>query len=1053
MNYFSFYNKAKELLIDSLASLWFKGQAQEQEYIKRILTKDEPLFAEPVFQSIFPWEESADSFEEHSSKLRLLTPSFVNALSSEGIDKDLRFPLDRHPYKHQTESWRTMLSSRPQTIVVTTGTGSGKTECFMIPVLQDLAKTNEKNCVQAIFLYPLNALMKSQQKRIHAWCKALPEKVTYAIYNGETDKENRSDRYTTSHYPQLVTRPQIRKTPPQILFTNPVISGKVERLQEPYLKLIKGTSLAQITLADVAQVVKKDIVAVYNVFDAHKGALAKAIESLKNESGTTNAIKAIEKQEENFFKTSMLSYLAENSFLPSAGLPLGLVECLLGGKEKVDGNSPTLHISQAISSYAPGNPVVKNEWVYETNGIRLKTKYDDSTSRYIIQNCTHCGYTTIIYGSAKTDCPKCGRHGTMHGIKDISLSTDQRFTEVVEPAAFSVAWDSTPTRKMDSLGSMNFIQPILLEMDAWLLKTNSAKMSIRCSTPRSEILFYNKGTNGYGYAFCPYCGRMKSEKSPDTTERMLSHHKHLLASTSCPGGENDGAAVRRHVLLVGRYQTDFVEIKFYDKDNNLVEDTETLYSLGVILSRKLTELLGVNDGEIEFGYDGINHSIFIYDTALGGAGYSLLFREYKDEVLKMALETLERCDCERSCTKCLIDRRSQWYTNYLNRPKALEWLRQEVKARVAPKEIIYLMPDSHVVTSDITTEFYQLTRNKDISGIRIFVNDNISQWDAETFPFKKILTELSLEGVDVAFILPSVPDVKSLSSADSATLIAEVFKTNFKCLENTLPTGLFPLMVVIMNDGIVKTYFGKNIDTSYSKNWGSGDVFITTQPNSLSYADINRMQLLSAFSSDDSSFMFEYRIREHSSLGRFFDSLKAPETGNWNRIISNLRGKAVSIEYSDRYLKTPLGCMLLAKMISSLKNEADLVLVSIKVIVTNIVSINDPDMAVNAIKDFTNGKKRNHFLKDAIFELTGIEPEIQDTGYVEHERCLTVKADNAEICIRPDAGIAKGWAPFGRDNAECTDRDFREDWNIDLELFNKQQIGNGILYTISYKQL
>lgn len=73
------------------------------------------------------------------------------------------------------------------------------------------------------------------------------------------------------------------------------------------------------------------------------------------------------------------------------------------------------------------------------------------------------------------------------------------------------------------------------------------------------------------------------------------------------------------------------------------------------------------------------------------------------------------------------------------------------------------------------------------------------------------------------------------------------------------------------------------------------------------------MQLLSAFSSDDSSFMFEYRIREHSSLGRFFDSLKAPETGNWNRIISNLRGKAVSIEYSDRYLKTPLGCMLLAK--------------------------------------------------------------------------------------------------------------------------------------------
>lgn len=103
--------------------------------------------------------------------------------------------------------------------------------------------------------------------------------------------------------------------------------------------------------------------------------------------------------------------------------------------------------------------------------------------------------------------------------------------------------------------------------------------------------------------------------------------------------------------------------------------------------------------------------------------------------------------------------------------------------------------------------------------------------------------------------------------------------------------------------------------------------------------------------------MFDYRITEHSSLGHFFDSLKNPEVENWNRIVSNLQGKTVSVEYSDRYLKTPLGCMLLAKMISGLKNEADLNVVSIKVIVTNIVSMDDSDVAVNAIKDFTNGER------------------------------------------------------------------------------------------------
>lgn len=116
-----------------------------------------------------------------------------------------------------------MLSGKGKTIVVTSGTGSGKTECFMIPVLQDIAQRNEKGCIQAIFLYPLNALMKSQQKRIHAWCDAIQGKVTYAIYNGDTEKSKRAQNYTEQFYPQLITRPQIRQTPPQVLFTNPTM--------------------------------------------------------------------------------------------------------------------------------------------------------------------------------------------------------------------------------------------------------------------------------------------------------------------------------------------------------------------------------------------------------------------------------------------------------------------------------------------------------------------------------------------------------------------------------------------------------------------------------------------------------------------------------------------------------------------------------------------------------------------------------------------------------------------------------------------------------------
>ena len=174
------------------------------------------------------------------------------------------------------------------------------------------------------------------------------------------------------------------------------------------------------------------------------------------------------------------------------------------------------------------------------------------------------------------------------------------------------------------------------------------------------------------------------------------------------------------------------------------------------------------------------------------------------------------------------------------------------------------------MTSDIATEFYQLTRNRDISGIRIFIDSNFSKWDTEAFPFNKILTGMSLEGVDVSFILPNVPNVKS-------------FKNDFKALINNLPKGLQPLMVVIMTDGTVKTYFGRNINTSYSNKWGGGDVFLTLQPTSITYSEVNRLQLLNDFSDGDGSFMFEFRVSEHSSLGRFFNSLKAPETDNWDK--------------------------------------------------------------------------------------------------------------------------------------------------------------------------
>lgn len=136
MDYAKFYTDANKALVDSLVSTWVSGHKEEQNYLRELLTQKEPLIAPPVFQTIFPWKSSSMTFLEHATKQHVLDEKFVRAIGSIE-DEEYRFPLDRAPYTHQTNSWKTLLNDK-KTIVVTSGTGSGKTECFMIPVIQDL---------------------------------------------------------------------------------------------------------------------------------------------------------------------------------------------------------------------------------------------------------------------------------------------------------------------------------------------------------------------------------------------------------------------------------------------------------------------------------------------------------------------------------------------------------------------------------------------------------------------------------------------------------------------------------------------------------------------------------------------------------------------------------------------------------------------------------------------------------------------------------------------------------------------------------------------------
>jgi len=75
-----------------------------------------------------------------------------------------------HPFKHQYRSWRRLFAGGgypPQSTLVTTGTGSGKTECFLFPILDACLRDRQagRKGIKAIVLYPMNALANDQAGR------------------------------------------------------------------------------------------------------------------------------------------------------------------------------------------------------------------------------------------------------------------------------------------------------------------------------------------------------------------------------------------------------------------------------------------------------------------------------------------------------------------------------------------------------------------------------------------------------------------------------------------------------------------------------------------------------------------------------------------------------------------------------------------------------------------------------------------------------------------------------------------------------------------------
>lgn len=220
MSFKNLYVESKSKITETIINMWKENSPKMvekyAEQLKDIISKC--ISDNIVVENMAHWEPAANDDDWRK---------VVNEKIWSKKDKDGNIVANKfRPYKHQYESWKTLLNDN-KSIVVTSGTGSGKTECFMVPLVHDLTKEQNdvprKQAVEALFLYPLNALMEDQKQRMDNYIAFSGKDLKFAVYNGNTPENENCPKYDNSNLydNEILTRREIREKKPNILFTNP----------------------------------------------------------------------------------------------------------------------------------------------------------------------------------------------------------------------------------------------------------------------------------------------------------------------------------------------------------------------------------------------------------------------------------------------------------------------------------------------------------------------------------------------------------------------------------------------------------------------------------------------------------------------------------------------------------------------------------------------------------------------------------------------------------------------------------------------------------------
>ena len=185
-------------------------------------------------------------------------------------------------------------------------------------------------------------------------------------------------------------------------------------------------------------------------------------------------------------------------------------------------------------------------------------------------------------------------------------------------------------------------------------------------------------------------------------------------------------------------------------------------------------------------------------------------------------------------------------------------------------------------------------------------------------------------------------------------------------------------------------------------------------------------------------FTFSFNVVQGVCSDELLDLLTEYHPDKWHFIQEVFMEDAVvDLAYEDRYVNSPLGCIILAQFIRRLRDLFKLSYRSIDITLSRKdfrVIFDDDTLKID--RKFSFPEHRDAFMCRCLELIVG-EPYRLNIKNTKHSRSLVIKNANYELSIYPDGGISYGWGVENGIHSELTIDKLNESIDVNIHCFNR----------------